>query len=53
MKAALQVGHHAEIERSGRADRAAPVTTPRDGIVTLMASARVISGAMRAFKLAF
>ncbi len=31
----------------------APVTTPRDGMVTLMASALVISGAMRAFKLAF
>ena len=31
----------------------APVTTPSDGIVTLMASALVMSGAIRAFKLAF
>ncbi len=31
----------------------APVSTPSEGIVTLMASALAISGAMRAFKLAF
>ena len=31
----------------------APVKTPRDGMVTLMASALVMSGATRAFKLAF
>jgi hypothetical protein len=49
----LQVGRHAEIERPRRHYCPAPVTTPSDGIATLMASALVISGAMRAFKLAF